>query len=825
MNRLPLTPWLSRQARRPLVAGLTAVGLLASTTGHAQIRIEAESATTVSGIEFESTSDAGGGQNAGWIDSSDYLVYSVNVPTTGRYRAEYRVASAQGNGQLILGENGNDLAPALSLPNTGGWQNWATVSNEVELSAGTHNLVIWAQNGGWNFNWFSLTPLASTTQLPGRLEAEAFAQQSGIETESSSDSGGGDNIGWIDSGDWLDYTVNIAEAGAYTLEARVASESAGGSFSLSANGQQLGNLSFGASGGWQTWKTEQTTVNLPAGQHTLRLSATQAGWNLNWLNFTKQSTPTGPQLPMIRQQGKYWAVDGNPIRLKGLNLGNWLQLEFWMMNSALSTNSGAIDDQCTLESELDRRFGYAERERLMDVFRDNWMTDRDWDAIAALGFNLVRLPFPANLIEDENNPYNLRPDAWEYLDKAIAKAAERGIYTILDLHGAAGSQGWEHHSGCSGRNWYWDGGNGRPASFYQDRTHWLWDMIASRYRGNGNVAAYGLLNEPWGTDQHTLGQNLAALYHTVRGKDQEHIVILHGHNSGLDSFPMPGNDVAYEMHFYPGLWGWRDGDDQTDVNIDWLHCNAPSGWQTCDWVEKMDARQSPFLVGEFQPWTLTGRDGGEMTRKTFDIFNSNGWAATAWSYKTVSTGGHSGDGNNGWPWGMITNRTGFGNINVSQASKAQIEDWFRQFSSQSLVTHPDIAYWMNYQPTTNSRIHAEHYYINNGAGMERTNDSAGGEFDAAYLDRGDWMVYQVKVEQSGNYRFRYRVASPNGGSVNASIHNGTAFGNTPIPATGGWQNWQTIDGPSAYLEAGVHEISLYVADGGWNLNFFEINAQ
>ncbi|VUD67281.1 Endo-1,4-beta-xylanase A [Thalassocella blandensis] len=791
----------------------------------AQIHVEAESAYTSTGIEFEITEDAGGGQNAGWIDDSDFLVYRVEVPTTGNYRVDYRVASTSDSGRIILGEDGTDLTSAIVVPNTGDWQNWNTISHQVSLTAGVHDLVIWAQTGGWNFNWFELTALNEEgVILPGKIEAEDFNSMSGIDTEATTDTDGGDNVGWIDAGDWLEYLVTIEESANYRINARVASETSGGAMSLSVDGQNLAQLSFEPTGAWQNWSTVSGNITLPAGQHRLRVSAAQAGWNLNWLSFEKQNS-AGTQLPMIRQQGKYWAVNGEPIHLKGLNLGNWLQLEFWMMNTALSTNNGAINDQCTLEAELDRRFGYNERERLMDVFRNSWMTDRDWDNIAALGFNVVRLPFPANLIEDENRPYTLRSDAWEYLDKAIARAAERGIYTILDLHGAAGSQGWEHHSGCSNRNWYWNGGNGQPASFYQDRTHWLWDMIAQRYRGNGNVAAYGLLNEPWGTDQYTLGQNLASLYQTVRAKDPEHIVIMHGHNSGLDSFPMPGNDVAYEMHFYPGLWGWREGENQTTVNADWLHCSAPSGWQTCDWVEKMEARQAPFLIGEFQPWTLLGRDGGEITRKTFDVFNGNGWAATAWSYKTVSTGGHSGNGNNGWPWGMITNRTGFGNINISNASTAQIENWFRQFASQELVTHPDIAYWMNYQASNDSRIHAEHFSMNSGAGMEATSDPNGGEFNAAYLDTGDWMVYRVNVTHTGNYQLRYRVASPAGGSVSASIHNGTSFGSTSIPATGGWQNWQTIDGPSVYLEAGEHNISLYVANGGWNINYWELISQ
>ena len=165
-------------------------------------------------------------------------------------------------------------------------------------------------------------------------------------------------------------------------------------------------------------------------------------------------TAQPPVLPlsMLRTEGTKWLTsDGSQINLKGVNLGNWLIQEFWMMGQG----SNGIDDQCKLEGKLDERFGYAERERLYSLFRQNWITTRDWDMIAKFRLNVVRLPFIWSVIEDEKNPGHLRANAWQYFDDAIAQAEARGIYVILDLHGAVGSQGWEHHSGCAGKNLYW----------------------------------------------------------------------------------------------------------------------------------------------------------------------------------------------------------------------------------------------------------------------------------------------------------------------------------------------------------------------------------
>uniref|UniRef100_UPI0025D5F797 glycoside hydrolase family 5 protein n=1 Tax=uncultured Alteromonas sp. TaxID=179113 RepID=UPI0025D5F797 len=233
------------------------------------------------------------------------------------------------------------------------------------------------------------------------------------------------------------------------------------------------------------------------------------------------------QYSMLKQDRERWMNEqGEIVSLRGVNLGNWLMLEMWMLNNGDNPVGEGIVDQCTFEGTLEERFGADERARLMDVYRDNFITERDWDILQDAGFNLIRLPFPYQLIEDDANPMTLRDDAWQYLDYAIEEAKARNMWVVLDLHGAAGAQGWEHHSGCEGKNEYWEGDN---VAENQERTRWLWQQIAGRYKDEPAVAGYGVLNEPWGTDAETLAENVTGLYHAIREVDQEHIVILPGH--------------------------------------------------------------------------------------------------------------------------------------------------------------------------------------------------------------------------------------------------------------------------------------------------------
>jgi hypothetical protein len=110
----------------------------------------------------------------------------------------------------------------------------------------------------------------------------------GVNLETTSDTGGGYNVGWTTGGQWLRYTVNVASAGTYTLSARVAAPSAvtDALHLADASGTNLtGNVNLPATGDWQTWATVTATLTLPAGQRVLTLDEDSGGWNINSLQF------------------------------------------------------------------------------------------------------------------------------------------------------------------------------------------------------------------------------------------------------------------------------------------------------------------------------------------------------------------------------------------------------------------------------------------------------------------------------------------------------------------------------------------------------------
>ena len=142
--------------------------LISTTSSVTSTFIEAENYSAMSGIQTEATTDAGGGLNVGYTETGDWMAYnSINFPTSGSYVIEYRVASAVTGAKISSDLNGGTiLLGAVDIPNTGGWQNWQTVSQTVSVTAGTYNFGIFIQNTGVNINWFRITKVGAAAAIP-----------------------------------------------------------------------------------------------------------------------------------------------------------------------------------------------------------------------------------------------------------------------------------------------------------------------------------------------------------------------------------------------------------------------------------------------------------------------------------------------------------------------------------------------------------------------------------------------------------------------------------------------------------------------------------
>lgn len=190
-----------------------------------------------------------GAENKDQVGSGNNVIYYNGLPTM-RKKAQYAVQNAGG---IMIWEMTMDCNNSKSLLNV--------IDSTIK----------------------SKTPFCAFQTLPGMVQAENYCSMAGVQTETTTDAGGGSNVAFINQNDYMDYPVNVTTAGNYTITYRVASQVSGAQFELRNGATVLNTVTVPNTGGWQIWQTVTATVNLSAGSQTIRIYSTQTpGWNINW---------------------------------------------------------------------------------------------------------------------------------------------------------------------------------------------------------------------------------------------------------------------------------------------------------------------------------------------------------------------------------------------------------------------------------------------------------------------------------------------------------------------------------------------------------------
>jgi len=122
----------------------------------------------------------------------------------------------------------------------------------------------------------SLSFGVNAVEIPARIEAEDYSSMNAVRTGATTDTSGGSFVGWIRNGAYTEYDITVASSGTYTVVARVSSATDGGTIDFRINGASVGSVDVGNTGGWQDFTNEQSTLDLPEGDHTLQLFYTGA---------------------------------------------------------------------------------------------------------------------------------------------------------------------------------------------------------------------------------------------------------------------------------------------------------------------------------------------------------------------------------------------------------------------------------------------------------------------------------------------------------------------------------------------------------------------
>ena len=394
-----------------------------------------------------------------------------------------------------------------------------------------------------------------------------------------------------------------------------------------------------------------------------------------------------PALTMLSASGKDIVDEsGAKVALRGTNFGGWLVQESWMCPTKQ-------DDSLSTAMTLYARFGRKDAEALISAYQDNWITETDFARVKELGLNVVRIPFTYmnfyNYLSDGGellspDQFTLRADAFARLDWALEMCVKYGLYAILDMHGAVGSQNGSDHSGDTRlTNLYEDSAAGEA---YRAKTAELWGLIAEHFEGNPYVAGYDLLNEPGRASGKTQWDYYDVLYDAVRAKDADHMIFIEAVWEPRN-LPVPSaygwENVVYEYHHY---------------NWDYNKMANALFYTLKRAAESLSDNGVPVLVGEFNAWGDSRRGGvGDADQTDFDaiagvleLYNGEGWHWTTWTYK-VTVNGLGGNST----WGLYNCYIGLTDAAKADPETDSYDDimqaWTSCSTAENFVLYDDFA--------------------------------------------------------------------------------------------------------------------------------------
>ncbi len=541
--------------------------------------------------------------------------------------------------------------------------------------------------------------------------------------------------------------------------------------------------------------------------------------------------------------------NGKNIVLRGLGLGGWMIQEGYM----LKTGSFA-GPQYVIKQKITDVLGAEKTEKFYDVYKQNGITKRDIDSLAAWGFNSVRLPMHYNLytlpIEKEavSGQNTWLEEGFKRTDDLLNWCAANKMYLILDLHATPGGQGNDANIS--------DYDTTKPSLWQsaanQDKMVAFWQKLASRYKDNPWIGGYDIINEPnWnftGTNQNgcdelsnsPLRDLEIKVTKAIRAVDTNHLIIIEGNcwgNNYNGIFPLWDANIALSFHKY------------------WNHNDTASLQKMLDFRTTYNV---PIWLGE----------SGE---------NSNVWFQEAISLVEANTIGWA-----FWPMKKIDNLAGVTSVSITPEYKKLLEYWEKggvkpsvDFANNALlqiaenykienitIKHDVIDAMFRQIHTTEtkafkkhtlpSKVFATEYDLgqngyaysdkdvinydgtqftpwnkggamrNDGVDIENCKDKITNGYNVCFIEDGEWLQYTFDLKEAKQFDVDIRFASEkSGGKLYFENESEKIAKTLTIPSSGGKDKWQTLTLKNIALKKGINKIRVHFEKGNFNLNYFE----
>lgn len=305
--------------------------------------------------------------------------------------------------------------------------------------------------------------------------------------------------------------------------------------------------------------------------------------------------------------------------------------ENWMCG--IHDESDVPAGRFTLET-LRERFGAEQAQELMRVWQDNFITEVDFQRVKAMGFNCVRVPFSYRTVhphsvhhEDEYCPAETGSLDFARMDWVVQQAARHGLLVVFCMH-----VWWGQERGRTSRGGE-DGEAVRKAAYdmltkedevgpraRQQRQHavHIWRGIIEHFKNCGTIAAFELINEPYGG---VYGAGF--LYKALRHVDKKRLFLVWEE-------PVPETQDWMNVTYGPHLYEFRGDNAQAD--------SQAVAERLKGMASTREDFQVPYFVGELHCFTEGEEEARRATAVLLEGMNQMGMSWAMWTYKGVDVG-------------------------------------------------------------------------------------------------------------------------------------------------------------------------------------------
>ncbi|MCK5706250.1 MAG: cellulase family glycosylhydrolase [Candidatus Aureabacteria bacterium] len=322
---------------------------------------------------------------------------------------------------------------------------------------------------------------------------------------------------------------------------------------------------------------------------------------------------------------------GKPFFIKGINLGGWLMREGYIIG-------GRNIAEHIIWKEILKRAGRKKLDKIKNLFIDNFITDADFLRIKKLGFNTIRLPFNSKMLLKEKGKISI--EGIKYLKRIIDRIKKCGLYVILDMHSAPGSQNNDWHSDSNGIADFW------IKASCQKKFLDIWKALSITFKDEEHVIGYDILNEPNHDDSRKIFAAFEKAIITIRKNNDHKILFLEGNNWAqeidfLTPFVQLFENIAISIHSYhphlfsfnlirglkyPGIVEKTKWDKQALIKYHKKFADFAKKNKTIIFVGEFGiASRCPVCNSEFR-----------LVEDMLHVFDKFKWHWTYWTYKAVA---------------------------------------------------------------------------------------------------------------------------------------------------------------------------------------------